>query len=346
MIPLTVKPLHIGIIGASTLKGKELKEAVEHSPLAALEVTLLDDETAIGKLEELNDEATFIQAVTDDSLAALDIAFFASDPALTLAHVDAARRTDCSVVDMSYALEGQPGFPVRSPWLEDETGAHPPLDAVGVVTAHPAATMLALLLTRLNSVGKIRVAAATALQPVSETGNAGMDELHQQTINLLNFQSMPKTVFDTQVAFNLVQNFGAGTAIPLERVGERIRQHIEDIAPSIPPFSVNVIGAPVFHGFTLSLFVEFDSPCDDGAVEGALTHDRLHLFTGEADPQDTPSNVNSAGEERIAVLWKQADMNPSAIWIWAAADNLKLTAITAVECARRLAALRTSGQIQ
>ena len=31
-----------------------------------------------------------------------------------------------------------------------------------------------------------------------------MDELHEQTVNLLSFQDLPKNVFDVQVAFNMV----------------------------------------------------------------------------------------------------------------------------------------------
>ncbi|MBV9670509.1 MAG: hypothetical protein JOZ43_06095 [Acidobacteriales bacterium] len=202
------------------------------------------------------------------------------------------------------------------------------------------------MLTRLAGAGKIRVAAATALQPVSEVGNPGMDELHQQTVNLLNFQSLPKSVFDMQVAFNLVPSFGAGTATPLLKIAARVRQHVEELCADAPPVAVTVIGAPVFHGFTVSLFVEFAEPIDPEQIERAFTHTRLQTIGEDADPQDAPSNVNAAGEERVLVSWHAVDLNPTAIWIWAAADNLKLTAITAVECARRLAALRTSGQVQ
>ena len=31
-----------------------------------------------------------------------------------------------------------------------------------------------------------------------------MDELHQQTVNLLSFQSLPREQYDAQVSFNLL----------------------------------------------------------------------------------------------------------------------------------------------
>jgi aspartate-semialdehyde dehydrogenase len=37
---------------------------------------------------------------------------------------------------------------------------------------------------------------------------------------------------------------------------------------------------------------------------------------------------------------------PNGIWIWAAADNLRVAAITAVECAESMIATRPLGKIQ
>ncbi|GAC1655654.1 MAG: aspartate-semialdehyde dehydrogenase [Acidobacteriaceae bacterium] len=340
-----MKPLRIGIIGASTLKGKEIKEALENSSLAAIDIALLDDETVLGKLEQINDEATFIQTVSDETLDSLDIAFFAGDAALTRTHYASARSANCSIVDTTYALQGEPGYPIRSPWLEEDS--HPPLDALGAVTAHPLATSLALIVKCLTQASKIRVAAATALQPASETGNAGMDEFHQQTVSLLNFQSLPKAVFDTQVAFNLLQEFGAASASPLPQVAVRIRAHLAAIsAPTAPRTSVNLIAAPVFHGYTMSLFVQFTSAVSDDQLSRALNHPHLQLIVPGADPEEYPSNINAAGEDRIGITFQRDPATHDSIWIWAAADNLKLTAITAVECARGLAIVRTSGQVQ
>ena len=37
-----------------------------------------------------------------------------------------------------------------------------------------------------------------------------MDELHQQTVSLLSFQSIPREQYDAQVAFNLLPCAGRG----------------------------------------------------------------------------------------------------------------------------------------
>jgi hypothetical protein len=42
-----------------------------------------------------------------------------------------------------------------------------------------------------------------------------------------------------------------------------------------------------------------------------------------------------------------ADVNdPNSFWLWAASDNLRVAAATAVECAETMAATRPRGKIQ
>ena len=51
----------IAIAGASTLLGKELKDALSDSPLAAASFVLLDENEALGQLDQVGDEVTFVQ---------------------------------------------------------------------------------------------------------------------------------------------------------------------------------------------------------------------------------------------------------------------------------------------
>ena len=65
---------------------------------------------------------------------------------------------------------------------------------------------------------------ATVFEPASEHGQKGMDELHEQTVNLLSFQPLPKKVFDTQVAFNMVARYGEQCAPALATIERAIAQ--------------------------------------------------------------------------------------------------------------------------
>src|SRR6202012_861493 len=124
-----------------------------------------------------------------------------------------------------------------------------------VVIAHPAATVLALLLVRAKRAGEVRSTNATVFEPASELGKRGMDELHEQTVNLLSFQQLPMTIFGTQVAFNMVDRYGEGSVHSLATAEQRILRHYKQIVGAAAPVpSLMLLQAPTFHGHGFSLY--------------------------------------------------------------------------------------------
>jgi aspartate-semialdehyde dehydrogenase len=335
----------VAIVGADTIKGKELAELLPDSSFPADTPRLLDDEETAGKLESVGDAVTFVQRATGENFEGIDFAFFAARPDFTRRSWELARRAGASVVDLSYALETVPGSRIRSPWLEREFGAAPApeLEPGPVVVAHPAAVVLALLLTRIQKIAKVRSANATVFEPASEHGRAGMDELHEQTVNLLSFQEMPKSVFDTQVAFNLLARYGEQSQPTLESGERRIAAHFKAIAgeETTAP-SLMLVQAPIFHGHVFSIFVELERAQSIGDLSHALEGEHVALTRLE----DTPSNVSAAGQEDVLAWIRPDTQRGNAFWIWAAADNLRLAALNAIECAQQMAGSRPSGTLQ
>ena len=139
----------IAIAGASTLLGRELKEALSDSPLAAASFVLLDEEQAQGQLDRVGDEITFVQAIGADAFERADFTFFAGTEDLTRKHWREALRAGSTVLDLSGALDQETGVLVRAPWLGSEA-ATADLFTPAVVPAHPAALALALVLERLQ----------------------------------------------------------------------------------------------------------------------------------------------------------------------------------------------------
>ncbi len=347
---MNTNQFRIAIVGASTLKGKELKDSLEEMNFPAVDISLLDDDESLGQLESVGEEATFIQSVSPERFRRVDFAFFASDEGFTRRHWKAAQKAGSTVIDLSYALEDEPGVAVSSPWIEASPGGNhrerkqPDIGTAAVVVAHPAATVIALLLGRIYRAFSVRTAAATIFEPVSELGKRGMDELHQQTVNLLSFQSMPKNVFDEQVAFNMVARFGEEATASLDAVERRIVRHYRDITGgSLPVPAVMLLQSPVFHGHTFSIYIELEQPAQPANIERALAGEHVSVAKG-AD--DSPSNVNAAGQEQVLVSARPDANKKNSFWLWAAADNLKIAAITAVECASALSMVRPLGKVQ
>lgn len=342
-------PLYkIAIVGASTLLGRELKDALSESPLAAASFSLLDEADAQGQLDQVGDEVTVIQAISENSFDNMDFTFFCGPESLTRRHWQHALRAGSTVLDLSGALDRETGVVVRAPWLGIDEAAVD-LFTPAVVPAHPAVIALALLLERLQKATPIRFAAATVLEPASDFGRAAMDELHQQTVNLLSFQSLPRAIYDAQVAYNLLCGMGEGSKVSLPDVEARIRRHYQVLtAGRGPSLAVQVIHAPVFHGYTFSIAVELERPVEIAALEETLTGEHVDLVLEDTD---SPSNLAATGQNDILVRLRPESMGrnsnqASRLWLWAAADNLRLSAQNAVLCALDLRQIRPKGPVQ
>ena len=339
----------VALVGASSLLAKELKECLTESPLAGANFLLLDVEEAQGLLEQVGDEVTVVQVIGENSFDEVDFTFFAGSEELTRRYWRHALRAGSTVLDMTETLDEEPGVLVRAPWLSEGVGS-PDLLTKAVVPANAAALALALMLDRLQEVAEIRFAAATVLQPASEYGKEGLDELHQQTVSLLSFQNMPRAIFDTQVAYNTLASFGESATANLAKAEDRVRRHYAALAGDrLPELRLQLIHAPVFHGHTFSICIELERAVPLASIEDALGGEHLDLVLEETD---SPSNLAAAGQNDVLVWLKpeppvdRLSGETSRFWLWAASDNLRLAAQNAVECALDMRRLRPLGKVQ
>lgn len=338
----------VAIAGASTLLGRELKDALSESALGAADFVLLDENDGLGQLDQVGDEVTFVKPIGEDAFDRIDFTFFAGSEDLTRMHWRQALRAGSSVLDLSGALDQETGVLVRAPWLGLDAYT-PDLFTPAIVPAHPAALAIALLLERLQQAVALRSAAATVLEPASQYGRAAMDELHQQTVNLLSFQPLPRDVYDAQVAYNLLSGMGEHAKVSLAGTMARIRRHYVALAGNeLPPLALHVVHAPVFHGYTFSITVELERPVAVSTLEEALSGDHVDLVLEDTD---SPSNLAATGQNDVLVRLRPelAQRNPGEtgrVWLWAASDNLRMNAQNAVACALDLRRVRPQGKVQ
>jgi aspartate-semialdehyde dehydrogenase len=351
---MTNRLFRVGIVGASSLAGKELSDELGDSALGASDFVLLDEEEAAGQVTAAADEVSFIQQLDTSSFERMDFVFFAGGAAVTKKYWQAARRAGVSIVDMTYALVREKDVLVRAPWVAEvlsgmtgNVGHEPDLKTPAVVPAHPAALMLALIAARLQTKLKLKNVAATVMEPASEYGRAAMDELHQQTVNLLSVQTLPREQYDAQVSFNLLPSLGEASKVKMAETEQRIRSHYAGLADGVlPVLALQLVQAPVFHGYVISMLVELEKPATVEQVEVALAGEHVDVVSGESDP---PTNLSASGQEDIMVrVGKESgeEEKGTRFWLWLAADNLKLAALNAIACATELRRLRPQGKVQ
>jgi aspartate-semialdehyde dehydrogenase len=334
------KIVRAAIVGASTLLGKDLAEELNAATATAWDISLFDAEDAGGTITAAGDEAIVIQSIGPDSFVGMDVVFFAGDASTALQFWKAAHAAGASVVDLTGVLEGQPNVQVRSPLVEH--GPALDLATTAAVSAHPASIMLAVVTNRLRESGLTRLA-ATVLQPASELGNAGVEELHQQTVGLLSFKPLQKEIYDAQVAYNLLAALGSSSKGSLQSTSEKILRETS-LLTGLPNdvVTLQLLQAPVFHGYTASVFVELSQKLEDDALRNALMGMHSQLLE-----EDSPSNEVAAGKGEILLRITQAESkNGSAFWLWMAADNLRLAARNASACALELLHLKPTKGVQ
>jgi aspartate-semialdehyde dehydrogenase len=331
----------VAIAGASSLLGKELKLWLEESNFPALEVRLLDEEIVAGTLTELGGEPAVIETVNEESFERIRIAFFTGSAGFSIAHGMQARSSGAVVIDLSGGMGADPGAKLWLPGLDRllpppasavTSGEPQSLFLVPSVPAHVAISMSAAF----APLGLERLA-LSFLQPASERGAQAIEELESQVVNLLSFQPISKAVFDAQIGFNMLSRFGPESAEDLSEVRARIVGEVRRyLSGRVPMPAISLVQAPVFHSHTFSAYAEFHAPPDLDAVVKNLEAAGLRETPAE---EESPTNVNVVGEGRPVV--GQPERDPSlekGIWLWGAADNLRVPAVTAAAIAENLLA--------
>jgi aspartate-semialdehyde dehydrogenase len=340
-MPTDVQACRVAIAGASSLRGKELKQLLEDGDFPATEIRLLDEDIAAGTLAEAGGEPVLIQAVDDDSFENVRFAFFAGTPLFAARHWESAERAGATVIDLTgglaEVLSAQRWIPALDSLLPPPPAQTPRQAAGRLFRSPPAPTIVACsIATALAKFGVERLA-LVFFQPVSERGQEGIQELESQTINLLSFQPIAQEVFDAQVAFNLLDRYGQASGEHLSdartSIAHDVRSYLADRAP-VP--AIQLIQAPVFYSYAFTAYVEFSLRPESVELRRSLEAAGIQL-ADSAGP--APSNVSVAGEDRLVLGQMEADPNVArGYWFWGAADNLRLAAANAVSIAEKLLA--------
>jgi aspartate-semialdehyde dehydrogenase len=331
--------MKIALVGSETLLGREVRDAASSlGPELDLRLIAAGEEHA-GDLTSLADEPALIAGLDAGSLEGMRAAILAGAEASSRKALDLITlEPGPAVIDLTYVAEEHPEARLRAPVVESEAEE----DSGGpFIIAHPAAIALAMLLRRLQMHDPIRRSVAQIFAPASEHGVGGVEELQQQTVSLLSFKSMPKKIFDAQLSFSLLARYGDEAPAPLEQSELRIERHLAALLElpgeggGAPMPALRLTQAPVFHGYTFSVWVEFEGETDLEAIESGLACGGIEVLGREFEP---PNNVGQAGHGGVAVGAISEDRNqPGSFWFWMAADNLRLAAENALAVARDLA---------
>jgi len=333
--------VRVAIAGASSLLGRELSQWLEESHFPSVDIRLLDEEIVAGTLTEAGGEPAVIETIDEGSFDRVRFAFFTGSPEFSQRHAAEAQRAGAVVIDLSGRLGALAGARLWIPSL-DSILQSPPVaispgepQSVFVVPSAPSDAVISIS-AALASAGLERLA-VTVLQPVSERGADAIEELESQVVKLLSFQPISQSIFDAQVGFNMLSSFGPESRLKLADARTRISSESKRyLAGRAPVPAVMLVQAPVFHSHSFACFAEFKSAPALEDLTARLQNAGLKVARAKDEP---PTNVNVVAEARPVL--GQPEREPSietGVWLWGAADNLRVPAATAVSIAEKLLA--------
>jgi len=329
--PKSSTGFRLGIVNPLTLVGNEIKTILRERAFPFAKVSLLDSTgKAAGALTEVNDEPAVVTPISDDELEDLDLVFFCGPAAGNREWIERAGDDRFIAIDLSQPSAIVDGKLVVAGINLDQIRES---DSI-VISPHPVAIPISLILHQVRKLSDIEMCAATVVQPASEFEQIGVEELVQQTIGVLSIQSVPKEVFDRQLAFNLYP--------ALEHNEEFIVRQIRALTDSRTEIALMITQGTIFHSHTFSLFITTAEQLEVPEITRKLRENPAIALPQEDESFGT---VDAAGKDEVLVAEVRRDPTISGgFWVWAVCDNLRRSsALNAVLIAEK--ALFGTGEV-
>ncbi|HEY2383375.1 MAG TPA: Asd/ArgC dimerization domain-containing protein [Terriglobia bacterium] len=316
------KSPNVAIVGSTSLLGKELQDVLESRGLPVGKLTLLETEEYAGLLREFAGDIQITQVISPNAFEDVDIAFFACSTEIMQSYIASGAKFPALTIDLTQT--GHAG----TLYLQGISDSRLLRPQGYFVNPHPAAIVLGRILSGLHNTFAVQSATATVLEPASERGNAGVDELQEQTVSLLNFQQVEKKVFSGQLAFNILPEAEASS-----RTESRILEQLEVIlGKTVPKPAISALQVPVFHSHTFSITVDLLAL---PPVEDVLTHFKHGKEFSLSEAAGGPSPVTVIGSDKIHIGRVRAS-GTGHYAIFAVADNLRIAASNAAQMAEHI----------
>jgi len=299
----------IAVLGAASPAGAHLKAALADRGIPGGRVVLFGHQREVAVLSEYDGEARLVQAV--DELDAEDYdAVFVCELGYDGGSLSQAANTGTLVVDMTGSI---PGTVLAGASRESK-------DARLVAVPHAVTALLIGLLAPIHRAIGLASVSAFVLRPAADFGEAGLEELREQTVHLLRFEKTPVDVFGRQLAFNVLPEhlFPSGEESAATRVVRESRALLG--APELPLVLSQAL-VPSFFGHAVALHLELTRSGGSEAIEAWRGAAGVEI----ADDPETGATLDAP--ERSGLLIARVDaIAPSTLRVWALGSEAGATA--------------------
>jgi len=326
----------VAVVGATGAVGNEMVKTLEQRFFPVDKLRLFASERSEGKIMEFRDTEIPVEVMKEDSFKGIDIALFSAGAERSKTWAPVAAKSGCVVVDNSSQWRMDPEVPLVVPEVN-------PYDLKwhkGIIANPNCSTIqMVVVLKPVHDAVRIKRVVVTTFQAVSGTGQKAIDELLQQTTDLLNFKEIKCNVYPYQIAFNVLPHIdkfleNGYTKEEMKMVNET-KKILGDNSIRLTATTVRV---PVFRCHSESLNIETEKKITPDEVRALLSAALFVIDSAAPEKNLYPIPINVAGRDETYVgRIREDESMENGINMWIVADNLrKGAALNAVQIAEKL----------
>jgi len=329
---------HVAVAGATGAVGNEMIKILEELKFPVASLKLLASSRSAGKTLDFRGESLAVEELREDSFAGVDIALFSAGAAASRQFAPAAAEAGCVVIDNSSAWRMDPEVPLVVP----EVNPHAVADHSnkGIIANPNCSTiqMVVVLKPIYDAVGIERVIVST-YQAVSGTGKKAMEELTEQTRQLLNFQEATPEVYPYRIAFNCFPHIGSflenGYTEEEMKMVHETQKIMEDTSIRVSATTVRV---PVFYGHSEAVNIQTKRKLSAKDARVLLFQAPGVRVMDNPEERIYPMPLEAAGINDTLVGRIREDISvENGLDLWIVADNIrKGAALNTVQIAELL----------
>ncbi|MFC1783053.1 aspartate-semialdehyde dehydrogenase, partial [Planctomycetota bacterium] len=290
---------NIAIVGVTGAVGQEFLALLEERNFPAANYKLLASDRSAGKKISFVGREHVVEELTENSFHDIDIALFSAGGSISKQFAPLAVQSGTIVVDNSSAFRMDENVPLIIPEINADLIHH----HQGVIANPNCSTIITLVpVWSLHRANPVRRMVASTYQAVSGAGARAMDELINQTRNVLEGKEIQPEVFDVPCAFNCFShNSEIGpNGYNVEEM-KMVHETHKIFADDLIAITCTCIRVPVLRAHSISINLEFDQP-----MEVAQAVDLLHQTPGITIIDDCENNrfpmpLDAAGQDDIFV---------------------------------------------
>ena len=331
-----MKGYKVAVVGATGLVGQEFIKVLGQRDFPMNSIELLESDRSAGKKLFVNHREMEVKETTPASFKDVDIALFSAGAEISRYFSPIAAQAGAVVVDNSSAWRMEPKVPLVVPEVNPED-----IKLHKGVIANPNCSTIQMVvaLNPLHKVNPIKRIVAVTYQAVSGTGSAAVEELTEQSKQVLEGQNTVPHVYPHQIAFNILPEIDVFldndyTKEEWKMVEEtRKIMHAPDIA-----ISAVCVRVPVFIGHSEALHIEFYQPMAADDAKRILAQAPGVKVLDDPAISLYPQPWSAAGTDDVFVGRIHRDAShPNGLVMWVVADNIrKGAALNTVQIAEEL----------